>query len=517
MAGRPIAMHKFREIVLLFSRNVSIKETCRRLGISRNTVRRYRAQLEAHRGSIDDLLKMEEPELLVWFHPRQQPMTDAERYGELTKRAPELFEALKGKGVTKYLLWEEYLQECPDGYGYSQFCYHLAQLQRRSEVTMVQHFAPGEVVFFDFAGHTMHVTDPITGELHPRQIFLALSAHSHLTFAVAVPRQTVPCVVSALEEAFHFFGGTPLGVVCDNLKSAVIKSDRYEPTLNRVLADLATHYNVELMPARVYKPRDKARVELSVKHFYQRVMAPLRHRVFFSDAELNTAIAERMHAHSNAPMQRIGISRRKLYETVERQHMRPLPSEPFQLKWRKKLMAQKNNHIWLNADKTYYSVPCKHVGDRVDVIYTMTLVHIYAEGKLVATHRRTHTPRSYCTVAGHMPPPHQAMAAREAQAYLKWAESTGSQQIYAVVLRMLNSRRFIQQTYKSCDGIKSLCRRHGVAALEQTCMVALELDQCVYGFLKRHLEHSIKAQPQTAEQLRLMPQHDNIRGAGYYQ
>jgi transposase len=233
---------------------------------------------------------------------------------------------------------------------------------KASQVTMVQHWEPGEVLFVDFAGHTMDVTDPHTGEAHTRQIFLATMGHSHLMFAIAVARQTIECFVEAIEKALLFFGGAPRSFVCDNLKSAVIKPDRYDPTLNRVLADLAAHYNMVVMPARVCKPQDKSRVELSVKFFYLRVKAPLRNMNFFSDAELNSAIAEKITASNNTPMQRSGRSRQEVYNNVERDLLQPLPMQRFELKSRRSLMVQKNNHIWLSRDKTHYSAPYIYVG-----------------------------------------------------------------------------------------------------------------------------------------------------------
>ena len=519
MAGRPIAMHKFRELILLFQRDVSIKETSRRLGISRNTVRRYRSQLEANRQKIDELLKMEEPELLVWFHPPQLVATDQDRFNELQVRSAVIFDELKGKGVTKSLLWEEYKQECPDGYGYSQFCYHLHQIAKRSDVTMVQHFAPGEYVFIDFAGATMSITDPRTAEVHERQIFVATCGHSHLAYACAVPRQTITCFIAAIDDALQFFGGAPQALVCDNLKAGVIKPDKYEPNLTQALSDLAAHYNMTVMPARVIKPQDKSLVESAVRYFYQRVMAPLRKRLFLSDHDLNVAIAERIEVHNNTPIQRRGVSRRDRYESLERQHMQSLPMRAFELKRRKQLMAQRNNHIWLSDDKTYYSVPHLYVGQRVDVIYTATLVNIYAEGKPVAAHRRTYIPHAYCTDSRHMPPPHQAMASRDVEKYLKWAEATQAQEIYAVVYRVLTSRQFVQQSYRSCDGIQSLYRQYGRDALQRACVVALDVDQCSYGYLLRVLQEQSKnatTQQRASEQIPMMPQHENIRGADYY-
>ncbi len=183
--------------------------------------------------------------------------------------------SLKQKGVTRYLLWNEYRQECPEGYGYSQFCYHLRIAAKASQVSMVQHWQPGDALFVDFAGDTMDVTDPQTGQRRARQIFLATMGYSQLHFALAIERQTTECFVEALEKAVRYFGGSCRSLVCDNLKSAVTKADRYEPTLTQAVADWAAHHNRVVIPARVRRSQDKARVELGVKLFYQRVKAPL--------------------------------------------------------------------------------------------------------------------------------------------------------------------------------------------------------------------------------------------------
>lgn len=516
MAGKPIAMHKYKELILLFQRGVSIKETSRSLLISRNTVRRYRHQLEKHVHLLDELLSMEEPELYAWFTLPETEMVDAVRHSELVGRAPQILSELTGKGVTKFLLWREYRSEQPQGYGYSQFCYHLGRLAKNSDVSMVQHHQPGEALFIDFAGHTMDVTDRQTGEVFAQQIFLATMGHSHLVFAVAVVRQTIECFVEAIEQALHFFGGAPQCLVCDNLKSAVIKPDRFEPTLTRVLTDVAAHYSMVVMPARVRKPKDKALVEASVKFFYQRVKAPLRKQCFFSERELNEAISVKMLESNNTPMQRSGISRQELFDSSERASLQPLPRERFERKSRKSLMVQKNNHIWLGQDKTHYSAPYIYVGQRVDVIYSATLVTIYAEGKCVATHRRTHLANTYCTDKEHMPKAHQAWANREVKSYLEWAETTGSQEIYTVVLRILTSRLYLQLSYRSCDGIQALHRKHGKQALARACALALELDQCAYGFLRRHLTASLNTHAIEGDTSASMPHHENIRGSGYY-
>jgi len=246
-------------------------------------------------------------------------------------------------------------------------------------------------------------------------------------------------------------------------------------------------------------------------------MAPLRDRAFHSDHDLNAAIAEHMTVSNATPMQRQGVSRRELFDKAEYETLQPLPEQRFELKWRKSLMAQKNNHIFLSVDKTYYSLPYIHVGQRVSVIYTAKLVSIYAKGKLVATHRRTHIPNSYSTTKEHMPPAHQAMLERQVQNYLHWAEATKTQEIYTVVLRILQGRRFVQQSYKSCDGIKALYREYGAESMKFACSAALELDSCSYRFLRNYLKANPTPDTSADDRLRAIPKHGNIRGASSYQ
>lgn len=519
MAGKSIAMRKYKQLILLFQRSAPIKQAARQVGISRNTVRRYYRQLTDYDGSLEVLRAREEPELHAWFNPPVMTELDQQRYDVLSAMAPALLHDLQSKGVTKRLLWEEYRIDNPAGYGYSQFCYWLGELSKVHTASMIQDIAPGEAVYIDFAGTTMDVVDPHTGSVSTRQVFLATMGYSYLTYAEPVATQAIGDFIGALDRALQFFGGVPQVIVCDNLKSGVVRTDRYEPTLNQALADLAAHYATEVMPTRVARPQDKARVELSVKHFYQRVLAPLRNQRFFSDRDLKTAVAEHMRRHNGRPMQRLGHSRQQRYDLHEKPVLRALPSERFELKYRCRLKAQKNNHVWLGKDQTYYSVPFTMIGRTVDVMYTASLVKIYADGTCVAVHQRTYIPHSHCTLKEHMPPAHQAMLQRETRAYLAWAEKTGSDAINAVVQRLLLSRQYPQLAYRSCDGIRSLARLYGSESLRKACEVALELDSCSYSFLrsylKMHCQEVVPTPSEPSPQPPPLPNHNNIRGPGY--
>ncbi len=520
MAGHTIARHMFKQLIQHFRQSVAIKEASRRLGLSRNTVRRYYRQLQQSNADLSELMQREEPELQAWFNPPVEADVDRDRYQDLVARVPGILGQLGQTGVTKLLLWEEYQAEVPHGYGYSQFCHWLGVLGAPHRASMVQDVPAGEALFIDFAGRTMEVIDPQTGQLQSRQLFVATMGYSYLTYVEAIATQRSSDFIAALDRAIRFFGGAPKTIVCDNFKAAVVRADRYEPTIHQSLADLAAHYGTTITPARVARPQDKSRVELSVRFVYLRVIAPLRRRRFFSDHELNSAISEHMQIASDRRMQRYGVSRRHRFDLDERPMLAPLPAQPFELTYRRRLKAQKNNHVYLAQDRTYYSLPFTCIGSTVEVIYTARLVKIFHQGQCVAVHKRTYVPNTYVTKTEHMPAAHQAMLSRDTQQYLLWAEATQSTAVSVVVQRLLTSRQYPQQAYRSCDGIRNLHRHYGIEALESACSTALELDQCNYGFLNRHLRSnaSAPAPALTAESLEhsTIPEHDNIRGAAYY-
>jgi hypothetical protein len=250
------------------------------------------------------------------------------------------------------------------------------------------------------------------------------------------------------------------------------------------------------------------------------VLGPLRDRQFFSDYELNKAIATQMQMANERVMKRYDTSRRQRFVDDEARTLAALPAQPFELIYRRRLKAQRNNHIYLAQDRTYYSVPYTCIGSTVEVIYTATLIKVYHQGSCVAVHRRTYAKYAHITSKEHMPAEHQAMLSRDTQRYIIWAESTRSQAIAAVVLRLLSSRQYPQQAYRGCDGIRALHRRYGTAVFEEACQMALDLDQCHYGFLCKYLRtHAPRDTPQRTtppENHPTLPEHDNIRGAAYF-
>ena len=247
---------------------------------------------------------------------------------------------LRRPGVTRALLWEEYRARAPDGFGYAWFCAHFDTWKGRVRPTMRQTHVGGKKVFVDFAGDTIDVIDPVTGEARPMKLFVAAMGASNYTYAEAVASEGLEDWILAHARMFAFLGGVPKAVVPDNLKSAVIKADRFDPGLNRTYAEMAAHYGTAILPARPRKPRDKAKVEVAVQVAQRRILARLRNHRFFSLAELNVAIRRLLDELNMRLMRGYGASRAALFATLDRSNLQPLPSEPYVFaRWKRARVA----------------------------------------------------------------------------------------------------------------------------------------------------------------------------------
>lgn len=299
----------------------------------------------------------------------------------------------------------EYKEQYPDGYQYSQFCERYRVWKKRLQITMRQEHRAGEKMFVDYAGPTIPVVDPETGEVQHAQIFVAVLGASNYTFAEAHPAQNIESFIGGHVRAFTFFGGVPELVVPDNLKSAVFKADRYEPTLNRSYQEMASHYGCAILPARPRKPKDKPKAEVGVQIVERWIMAVLRHRVFFSFHELNQAIEELLERLNRKPFQKLEGSRQSLFAATDKLALRPLPATPYEFAEWKLCGVHIDYHI--EVHRAFYSVPYSLVGQRVDVRITQNTVEIFFKGKRVASHSRAFAPGETRTEPLHRPKAHQ--------------------------------------------------------------------------------------------------------------
>lgn len=357
MAGKTKAMSQIKQLLQMYQKDCKIKEIARSLGMSKNTVKAYLDKYRSLCYGVEYLLSLDDPVLESKFHSGNPAYKENQRYEFIKSKVGYYKKELKRVGVTRRLLWEEYKQTYPDGYSYSQFCYHLDQLFNTRNPSMVLNHNPGEKLFVDFAGKKMSYADIETGEVIECPVFVACLPYSDYGFAMAVKSQGIEDFIYALQCCIEELGGVPQVLIPDNLKAAVIKANKYEPTINRVLEDFCNHYGMTVIPARVKKPQDKALVEDQVKLIYNRVYAKLRDITFFDLYSLNSAIKEKVRDHNQTRMQRNPYCREEKFLSDEKQTLSTLPDEPFEVKYYKEYKVDTNNHIRLTEDNHYYSVP----------------------------------------------------------------------------------------------------------------------------------------------------------------
>jgi transposase len=421
---------------------------------------------------------------------------------------------LRKKGVTLLLLWEEYRSDHPKAYGYSRFCELYQQWRQAAEPRMRQVHKAGEKLFVDYAGQTVPVADRATGAIREAQIFVATLGASSYIYAEATWTQALPDWIGAHVRAFAHLGGVPELVVPDNLKAGVTAASYYEPDLNPTYQELARYYGIAVVPARVRKPRDKAKVENGVQQVERWVLAPLRNRTFFSLVELNGAIREQLRALNGRSGPGLPASRRELFESLERPALRPLPAQPYELAVWKKARVHIDYHV--QVEHHYYSVPYRLVRQEVEVRLTAATVELFHRGERVASHRRSERRHGFTTLPEHMPAGHRAYAERDRDRLLQRARECGAA-TEELFHQILAARRHPEQGYRACLGILRLAQVHGAERLERASQRALEVGALSYRSLQAILKHRLEEQPLPEEPSSAPLQHPNIRGADYYQ
>jgi transposase len=514
MAGKPKRMGQIKQLILLQQQGHSIKSIARELGMSKNTVKTYLKKVTVLGTRAQDLLQLDDPVLEAKFHAGT-PSYKQDRYEKIKCDLDHYLKELKKTGVTRHLLWEEYRTEHPDGYGYTQFCHHLNQYLRAKNPSMVLAHLPGDKLFIDFAGKTHPYVDMQTGEVIQCQVFVACLPYSDHGFAMAVPSQSIHDFLHALECCLLHFGGVPQAIVCDNLKSAITKADRYDPNVNTALEDFANHYQTAISPARVRKPKDKALVENHVRLIYNRVYAKLRNTQFFDLPSLNKAFAQKVLEHNQTRMQQKDYCREEKFLSDEKHTLKPLPAERFEIKNYKELKVAKNNHIYLGCDKHYYSIPYAHIGQKAKVIYTRSMVYVYVKGERVAVHERGYRKGAYTTRREHLCSQHQHYGDRSPDYYKKLAHSRSEE--LCLVFGEMFSREGVypELLYRSCDGLLNLQRHSDPEIFAAACQMALDYGNCNFRFIANIIKNKMVAKPEQVIKQKL-PDHENIRGASAY-
>ena len=504
-------MRKIREVLRLrYEVGLSARQVAASVQIARSSVGEYERRLTAAG--------------LSWPLPEGLSDTDLERrlFPPLlmmpadTRPVPDwpgIHEELRKPGVTLMLLWEEYRAAHPQGFAYSWFCEHYRTWAGRLDRVMRQTHRAGEKLFVDYAGQTVEVIDPHTGEVCTAQIFIAVLGASNYTYAEATWTQTLPDWTGAHVRAFQFFGGVSEVVVPDNLRSGVSRACRYEPDLNPSYAELAEHYGVAVVPARVRRPRDKAKAEGGVLLVERWILAALRHRTFFTLKELNAAIATLLERLNNRPFKKLPGTRRIAFEQIDQPALQPLPATPYVFATWKKVRVHIDYHV--EVDGHYYSVPYALVKQPLDARLTDNTLECFHKGQRVASHVRSHRKGRHTTVTEHMPKAHREYAEWTPQRLVRWAEKTGP--AIAGVITQVLARPHPQQGFRSCLGIMRLGERFGQDRLEAACRRALLLGACRYKSLESILKRGLDRQPLPKQQELALPEaHDPLRGPGYY-
>jgi transposase len=519
MANKPLMMLQVRRILQLLQEGRSKRQIAKDLSISRNTIDDYEQKYLLSEQSLDSLLKLKDPALWETLNPKEpSAKEDNPRYGRLLERIPAMIRELKRPGVTMQLLWNEYRSEEPDGYRYAQFCVHLNDYLQKNRATMHFEHRPGEFMQVDFAGAPRSYINRDTGEIIICPVLVCVLPYSGKMYVEALPRATSEHLFAALGRCMTYLGGIPRNILFDNLKQVVAKSNRYEPSFSELAQQWSLHYGTNFVTARVGKPKDKPSVEKGVDMTYTRVYAPLRNKQFYSIEELNHHILKQVELHNNTYLQKRDYSREDRFNIEEKEHLKPLPAEPFTIKHVTHAKVQKNYHVILGEDWHQYSVPHVYIGKQVKIIYDSTEVEIYLGLQRIAIHRRSYRRHGYTTLPEHMPEKHQRYAEMrgwDADYFIKKARQIGENTAW-VIEKVLSSKAFPEQTYNACLGILRHEKKYSAVRLEAACKRAHGSTVVNYKIISNILKNNLDRQNDTQLEIRL-PDHENIRGAGSYQ
>jgi len=509
-------VRKIKEILRLkYECGLSERQIALSCRLSRSTVADYVRKATAARVTWPEAAKLTDAELEDLLFPTEHVPSSVVRPPPDCQYIYDELRAYRKFNLTLSQLWLEYKDRHPDGYQYTQFCEYYRRWRKRLDYCMRQEHRAGEKLFIDFSDG-LSILDPANGELIPTELFLAVWGASNYTYAEATLSQTLAEWIGAHRRAFEYFSRAPHVLVPDNLRSGVTKACKYEPELNPTYADMADHYGCVVLPARPYRARDKAKVEVGVLIAQRWILAVLRHRTFFSLAELNAAIHECLEHLNTRLLRKARRSRRELFETLDRPSALPLPERPYEYaEW---LKARVNIDYHIEVDGHYYSVPFQLLRERLDVRLTATTIEAFHKGERVVAHARPYVRGGYTTLREHMPPEHRSYAEWSPSRFIQWAGKIGAATA-RLVESILSTRPYPEQGYRACLGIIHLGRHYETARVEAAAERALKFNTCSYRSMKAILAAGLDQEPDTEApcgQMRL-PLHENVRGPQYYQ
>lgn len=512
MANKGKTMHQIKDMLrMCVCGNMTLRQAGRATRTNHRIVGRNLRKYLSLGLTWQEFEKTSDEEILNIFH-KKKPV-DA-RYQDLEQQFSYMEKELGRIGVTLKTLWEEYKIGRLFTYEYSQYCHHFQAWQNTRDVRMHIEHKAGDKMFVDFAGDKLQITDRETGIIKDVEVFVALLCWSQLTYVEAADSQKTEDWIRLNVNALRYFDGVPAAIVPDNLKPGVTKANWYEPEINSTYNDFARHYGTVILPARPRKYRDKALVEGAVKIVYQRIYAKLRNEVFYSLDELNERIWELLAEHNGYGFQKKEGSRWALFQDVEKAALKPLPAEPFEFKRYQKATVTFNYHVYLVEDKHWYSVPFRYHKKAVVLVYTGLNVEVYHETERIAMHHRNRRKWGYSTLPEHMPSHHRFIAEWTPERITNWAGETGPE-TRNMVEKILGMCGHPEQGFKMSMGVINLGKKYGAVRLEQACKRASACGAYRYRAVCNILEKGIENEVME-EDRRSLPEHENIRGSGYY-
>ncbi len=502
-------MRKMKEIVRLSTSGLSHRQIARSLNISKGTVGDY---LKRARETGLDWTSVQELE-----GKKLKEVLTTERSSKKYAH-PDcqwIYQELKHKGVTLKLLHEEYQRQFPDNhYFYTQFCHYYRQWRCKKDLSIRQDYKAGDQLFIDYAGPTVPIIDSKTGKTKEASIFIAALGASNYVYVEATWDQKLPNWIGSHVRAFEHFGGVPALLVPDNLKQGVSNACHYDPDLNPAYAEMAAHYNVAIMPARPYSPRDKSKVEGSVLIVERWILARLRHRVFYNLEELNSTLRDLRDKLNKEPFQKLPGCRLSQFKEIDRPALKPLPVKPYVYAVFKRKRAGKDYHV--EVDKHFYSVPYSYACEEVEVRITAHIIEVYKNGQRIASHEHKKKP-GFTTLPVHQPKNHRLHTQWTVEGSLKWAGHIG-EYTHQLLSGLFNGKTHCHQQYRLFLGFIKLGRCFGEKRLEAACHHTLKQGAGTYKRIKAVLEKGLDRQPLPELSQEQRPiQHSNIRGPAYYQ
>ena len=509
-------MRKIKEVLRLkYNNGLSDRRIALSCQVSRSTVVDYLMKAKAAGVNWPEAAALTDSQLEESLYPTRRLPSSVQRTLPDCEYIYNELRSYRKFNLTLSQLWIEYKSKHPDGYQYTQFCEYYQRWRGKLDYCMRQEHRAGEKVFVDYSDG-LSIVDPSTGELISTQLFLAVWGASNYTYAEATLSQTLPNWIGSHVRAIEYFSCVPRILIPDNLKSGVSKACKYEPELNPTYTEMAEHYGCAVLPARPYRPRDKAKVEVGVLIAKRWILAVLRQRTFYSIAELNAAIRQCLEHLNGRVLRRVKKSRREVFETVDRPNALPLPSRPYEYaEWYK---ARVGIDYHIEVDFHYYSVPFQLLHERLDVRLTATTLEAFHKGERVAAHARSYVRGLHSTLPEHMPPEHKSYAEWSPYRFIQWAGKIGAA-TSRLVEKILTTRPYPEQGYRACLGIINLGRDYEPARVEAAAERALQFNACSYRSMKAILVSGLDRQRNTGDHptLRRLPPHQNIRGREYYQ